>query len=368
MEELFLALLGEKYRVVSLRITGEDFYLKPLLLALFAAQMRSETFSVRYSFYAIKTLGARIVVTGNDNATSFYRLGKLLREIGVKSVSVQNARRFLDRDLPAAPSRLEDCHVDYLFCFGESIAQRYRPWVGSGQIIPHGSLKLNFLVDQELVAAQQARKDSDHDSTIAFVSEFHPRPEKGNQLFARDVRGNAISFDQYFDIDRRVLLALKDFCLEKGLKVKVLARWNFMGEESQYYEQLLGDALGAISQRKEWFSSYVEMSNSNFVITIDSTLGYEALAVGLKTICVSARAEEFETPSHRFGWPLQFETSGVCWMNTWNATEFQGKLEFARSSTHQEFSEKLEDRVKEVISFECDSGPFHRIIQEMMLG
>ena len=54
------------------------------------------------------------------------------------------------------------------------------------------------------------------------------------------------------------------------------------------------------------------------MVFIDSTLGYESMSRGNKTVCFSIRKEIINDYSYSFGWPKHFPPTGPIWTSVYS--------------------------------------------------
>ena len=79
---------------------------------------------------------------------------------------------------------------------------------------------------------------------------------------------------------------------------------------------MLGDvALEQVFIANENVDSYQICDQSEVVIGVDSSILYEALGRGKKTLFYSARVGDERFVSKRFGWPWHGDSEGPFWIN-----------------------------------------------------
>ena len=129
--------------------------------------------------------------------------------------------------------------------------------------------------------------------------------------------------EQYFHADVIVARACARFAAELGLDFVVLGkRPSGQPSEFAFYAELLSGMKWEYLPSTSQASSYEAISTDDIIVNIDSTLGYELFARGLRVVTVSARMQACghgDVPLLRFGYPLVTEPSGPFW--TSEATE-----------------------------------------------
>ena len=74
----------------------------------------------------------------------------------------------------------------------------------------------------------------------------------------------------------------------------------------------------------------VKSKNKNqlFVVSIDSTLGYEAFGRGNKTAIFGCRDDFLNTSDLKFGWPADLPNNGPFWTNDQDEMQFQRVMDY----------------------------------------
>ena len=186
-------------------------------------------------------------------------------------LSVQNALRYPDevRDIKLVPN---------YFCLGESTRNLFvKEGVPSKSIVAMGSLALGiFLSDQTIV--KERNKYS-----LVFVSSYRVSFEEKlpNGLHNRGVS----------EAHKLVFLHLLRYAEEKGIELCVIAKGKVRLEgehfdrEKNYFENLAqGRQFQFSSTVKDTYKSYQIAYGAKLLVTVDSTLGYEALSMGKKVL------------------------------------------------------------------------------------
>lgn len=328
---------------VVLSIRGEEVFFLPALIALFR-RTASESFTVRYSREVIRRIRPKVVITRTDNNADFYRIKRGLQNNPPVFAVVQNARRSLKGDLSQTPPE-PGMEVDLAFLFNRNLEIVFKPYAGKNcQMVSFGSLKLSLFADQ----LSERRPVPFSGQYICYVSDY--RDPELNQRFPWDVDrdGKAITYKQLFEVEHKLLAELKLFSEQSGLGILVARSRPEDSAEKRFFKKSLGDSMIAIVDKTRW-SSYELMAGAELVVTIDSTLGYESLAFGKKTLMCCARVEGYNFPEKRFGWPLEFDFFGPFWMNRWSAEHIQRSLRELSLQRESIFFETHADIIKEVM-------------------
>jgi surface carbohydrate biosynthesis protein len=115
--------------------------------------------------------------------------------------------------------------------------------------------------------------------------------------------------DLFYEKLSKVLQAQK-------IKVQIIgfeSELDLHAQEVKYFSKYFESASQSLNRRISSISSYELIKLSPVVMTDQSSLGYESLALGCKTGFMAA-APRFQK-THRFGKPLEFGEKGPFWTN-----------------------------------------------------
>ena len=78
---------------------------------------------------------------------------------------------------------------------------------------------------------------------------------------------------------------------------------------------------------------YSSLDRYKLAVFLSSTLGYESIARGNKSICFSGLRAQYVSNflnskkelGYNFGWPKKFSKSGICWSDKANYKDFEKK-------------------------------------------
>ena len=84
-----------------------------------------------------------------------------------------------------------------------------------------------------------------------------------------------------------------------------------MADEEKYFKKYLSNKSTYIKNNR--LKSIEIIDESNIIITINSTLGYEALARGKKVIFFNILPNSKTSNFTKFGWPLELNDEGLFW-------------------------------------------------------
>jgi surface carbohydrate biosynthesis protein len=245
-----------------------------------------------------------LVVSLFDNDLRFLELRS--RHPGIRTLFIQNGWRSYHADVFESLSSLslnrrQSLLVDYMLVFGRGVGREYLRYI-SGQAITIGSLKNNH-------CRRTAHPSMD---TLAFISQFN---EGGV-----NIHGKSVPHDVFFRrVDELVLSCLAEYARDRGKHLLVIPRFRDQtsGErvrEDAYYRTMLGSECRFLEPEGN-FPSYEAVDRAGVSVGIDTTLAYESIARGNRTVIFSIRSEMMKIKGLTFGWPADYPATGFFWTN-----------------------------------------------------
>ena len=273
-----------------------------------------------YCISYLRLAGARVVVTGIDSNATFYSLKHALPD--VRFVAVQNGIRgngspVKNGDLwtMLAESPHQPPTVDVVATFGQAHSRQYARHVRC-RTVEVGSSRSN------LIPVRTSRQQTTN-KRVGFISNFSGQPHAGvfpdgtASPTAMYLGTREVSAQEYFAADARVASLVADVCGSHGWDLHILGRRT---AEFRHEREFFANACGRLPH--EFFpktaeeSSYQHLDTCDLVVAVDSTLGYEMIARGTRTVFVAARALLLggeESRQFAFGFPGDFQPSGPFW-------------------------------------------------------
>lgn len=269
-----------------------------LLFSLFFIFQNKFNLKISYINSYIFLVRPKIVITFTDNDILFYKLKE--NNQNIKFISFQNGTRSISGDIFSIMDIKDKLSCDKIFVHNKYIADLYKHYIESETIIS-GSLINNFYT----------KKNKKKIFDITFISQFDSR-NNFNFLNRENLK---IQWEQYYSAEKKILEILKKISLEMGLLINICARFKERNkEEYNFYEKILKKNFTfSISSKNE--TQYDICDQSELVVFIDSTLGYENISRGNKTVGLSIRGEIINDKSFNFGWPKTMKPNGPSWIS-----------------------------------------------------
>jgi surface carbohydrate biosynthesis protein len=343
----------QRYEYAILNVRGETINLYCLLKCLFKKNFWTESSFETYVFCYINIVSPKLVVTFIDNDFRFYKIAANCPS--AKTLFIQNGRRAMLNDVFEKIQRREDFKVDYMLVAGEAIGKKYREFI-DGRVIPIGSLRNNQVENSSTV----------EEGKILFISSWSEKPKQGLP-FRTLIDGTTVSWDDYFNIEEKVLNFLDYWCAQNNKVLQVCARESgTLNGEEEYYAKRLGSCTWEFLTRHGNSSTYDYLSKSHIVVFIDSTVGYEALSRGKRTAGFVCRVIGKPHKSERFGWPADLPDSGSFWSSESSEKEFERIMDYLNSIGDREWAAECQGLIPQLMVFDEGNKRLKELLNELL--
>ena len=255
------------------------------IYVIFFCLMRLKCSYESYFKTYINFIKPKIVITLADNDIIFFKLKKNSK---ISFVVVQNGYRFPSeknffKDLKKNKGNLS---VDYFFLYNKFYSNLLSKYISFKPII-HGSIKNNNIL---------INKKNKID--ILFISQFDT---------------NKYHLQSYKVFTKKIFSFLNYYCKKKNIKIAILLSSfkfskNFLIEKN-FYDNLCNLSFKIFYKKKiyDFKTAYNYVDAANTILTIDSTLGYEALTRRKKVVFFHTRS--LDKIKRSFGWPKKFKNN-----------------------------------------------------------
>lgn len=280
----------DESKIEIIFIRGEKFN-----IPIFLKTLMTSGFSVKkyYENY-INSIDPDFCITFSDNNKLFYEL-KLKKKI--KKISIQNAwRNPQDDDLLKYKKKTDtNLYCDYFFAFNDLIGKKYLEVIDT-KVVTVGSFKSNSVFKE--------KKNKKFD--LLYISSFNH--EK------KIVSNTEMTVSTYHKNQPNLLKQIDSYAQNHEKNLFIYGKKeNFieMTYEKKYFKNYLSDKFKFIKNNR--LKSIEIIDDSSIIITINSTLGYEALARGKKVIFFNVLPNSKTSNFTKFGWPLDLKDEGLFW-------------------------------------------------------
>jgi len=312
------------------------------LLCIFDRDLSAQNYAVRY----IKIVEPKLIVTFIDNFPAFFQLKKQFPKI--QTMLIQNGIRSERGDLFGKlleELQLEGNHVDHMFVFGSAVGLIYNKYI-SGNIIPIGSFKNNLV-----------KLNGTKSRSIAYISTYRPGIS-GDFIVPDSAPDNPITYEQITVRRETTIIFIAEYCRANNLELIIVGKDEDFVAENLYYQKLLKDYSWTLKPRQSAMNSYGVIDNSEIVVFTSSTLGYEALARGIKTAALLIDAKLLDANALKFGWPVKVNDDGKFWTHQFDEKRFGEILDYLLTVSDADWDKIRSETIREIICYDENNSKF----------
>ena len=295
-----------------------------------------ESFKDNYKKNYIKFVSPKIVFTSIDNNPGFYNL----RNIYDKPfyVSVQNGMRdnsFYEQCRRYIKEKKKELKADHIFLFGSNEKKRFSKII-KAKIHCVGNIRNNSYPIQRIKKKKKIK-------FIMFVSAHHKQAYK--------------EAGYRFEEDKKLFNLLYKFCKKKGVQLGLCSKLN--SSQEIFFRNSFVKGNWVYYPRFNTRKTY-ELINKQQMIVFDwSTLGFEALAKGLK--CV-AFYKDFPLEGHYVKYPK----SGFFWTNSKNYNDLEKTLNRVILSSNKQWKKVVDKYSSELINYDANNIKSKKILNNLL--
>ena len=293
-----------------------------------------------FSYYRafLRWTKPRAVITMEDNNITFYATKALRPEC--KSIAIQNGIRHsmshsTDSSFATELTRVSKLGfgADIIGSLGGLGTQFY------SQALPKHSETRIIEVGNLINNATPISQSDAHDTMkrLVFISKYPNRgsgetdPTWDSEIL-QYIGEVGFTAEKYHAVEGVVARSCAEFAATEGLRFVVLGkRPAWQTGERRFFAKYLRDLEWEYLPSTTQSSSYESVRASDVIVNIDSTLGYEFFARGLRVAFVAARMSHSGHPEiveTNFGYPSVTEPCGAYWTNVASKSEIFRVLQY----------------------------------------
>lgn len=282
----------------------------------------------------------KIIISFIDNNYLFYKLKFFYPN--AKTIIIQNAWRSIKTDIfdNVSLKKLKSNkrnYCDFILSFNNKIGLMYKSFL-KGKVISVGSIRSNA----ELI--KKRRKIYNY----IYISIFRPhiflKPEDEVLLS---------SINKYFNEIKKKLYILGSSIV-------------YSEEEKNFYSKHLKNINFIFIPKTPERKTYQIIDSSKIILSLESTLAYEALSRGNKVIFFSLRTNEIPDNGENFGWPYKIRNNGRFWTTRLDKEIIKDKINYLEKLSDADFKKILNKNVKNLINYDFDNLILKKLIRQFV--
>ena len=342
-----------KYSVEIIPLRGEFVNIPCLLRTILKWQFWSGNPIQAHVDTFIEAVSPKVVITVIDNNANFYTIHSRFPDI--KTIFFQNGVRGGSSDALSTIAPSDKCHVDYMFVFSAAVGKMYQKYI-SGTYIAGGSLRNNAVKKSNEVS----------NCAVLFISQYRDKPEN-NLPFAIYNNGREIYWNEFYAAETETLNFLSKWCARNNRSLQIAAAsLDQQCDERDFYAARLTECSWDYIPRVNGYSSYKLVGTAEIVVSIDSTLGYESIALGKKTAVFSCRGTILNDKSRGFSWPAALPENGPFWTNEADEKQFQRIMDYLNTVDDEEWEQTRQLYASEIMEFDPGNKRFVALLDQLL--
>ena len=120
--------------------------------------------------------------------------------------------------------------------------------------------------------------------------------------------------------------------------------------------------IAKTKQRK----TYKIIDTSKIILSLESTLAYEALSRGTKVLFFSLRTNEIPSNGELFGWPYKKKLNGEFWTTRLDVQAIKEKISYLERLNNTKFKKILKKNTENFIIFDFDNLTLKSLINKLI--
>ncbi|WP_016754111.1 LA_1612 family putative O-antigen biosynthesis protein [Leptospira santarosai] len=340
-DNLFLYL--DKRYVSILDVRGESFNIYIFLKCLLTFRISKKYY---YAYY-INSVQPNVVITFIDNNWPFYSLKSMSRNI--TTVLVQNGWRVnMKEQFESEDSNVYK--VDYMFLFNRNIGRIYSKYL-KGKIIANGSFLNNY----------HSTSNNNKAKSVLFVSQYRP---KNQSTASFHINGRLVSYDEFYFAEDFLLNQLAVYCVQHGFQFEILASNSpDIEDQYQFFKKRIKDGNFSFLTKSKGQTGYEMIDQAQVIVGIDSTLVYESIARGNRTVFFTLRGSFDST--RKFTWPADYPDNGPFWTNKMDESEVERVMDYITQASDEEWEDTRLKYAKDLMEYDPGNSQFISLMKEL---
>jgi len=246
-------------------------------------------------------------------------------------------------------SNKKNLKCDYLFVWSEGMKNKLLNHI-KGNYIVTGSFANN---DGPKIEYKKLK------NKLIYVSQYRTFKKKKLTDTKKTIRDNfhgvRFSWDQFFKIELDLCDMLKNYCNINNIEFSIVGTSiNDQKSEKEFFSKRLGNiGWSYIKSSKNKRGIYLT-NKAKFIVTVDSTLGYECLARGQRVGFFSMRKKYIKSSYSKFGWTMNLNEEGPCWTTNNTQNDFKRVMNFLVKAKEKEWDRIRKNSLNDLMFY--DSG------------
>lgn len=300
---------------------------------------------LKFSFYEyvksyIYYTQPKIIISLIDNNKFVYKLKKIYPR--AKIVIIQNSWRSIKTDIFDYQSlkkliQEKENQCDFILSFNKKIGQKYKLFA-KGKIISIGSIRSN------LCPINNKKKKYGY----TYISIYRPHIKLKSE-------------------DEVLFSSINKYFYDKKKKLHILgSSILFANEEYNFYRKHFKNINFKFIPKTKKRKTYKIIDASKIILSLESTLAYEALSRGNKVLFFSLRTNEIPSNGELFGWPYKKKLNGEFWTTRLDTQAIKEKISYLEKLNNLKFKKLVKKNIKKFLIFDFNNLILKNLINKLI--
>ena len=313
------------------------------LIILFKNIINFKFKKIDYILSYIEQVDPKIVVTYNENYPQFY---KIANETSKKTLAIQRSMRSFNNDIF---QYLEDntkkngiLSATNFFCFNNQAKRIYEKYIKSNYEII-GCPISNFHLKKNLPKKKQGIYISMYKAKNKFIDhKFYP--------------GTSVDKDKFIASETKFIKFLSNYCKNNNLELNILGKLKVnQEEENNYFTEILKNENFNFIKNHNERPTFDLVDSAEFVIGCTSTLLYQSISRGNKTIFCGFIPDEHPFSTMFFGRLSNYPDIGSFWSNKFDFQDYKKILDRIRKISFEDWKKEIKKHNPEIFCYDINN-------------
>ncbi len=250
----------------------------------------------------------------------------------------------------------KELNSDYNFVWSEAMKELMSKHI-SGTYEVVGSLINN---DGPKFHENKAKKE------LLLVSQFRPlKKSESEDALNYNFHGIKFSWKQFHKANIDLAVLLKKFCKKNNLDFGIVGcRVHDSELEKFFFSNELGERGWKFISNSNSKKGIHLTANSKYIVTVDSTLGYECFSRGQRVCFFTIRSKYIGKKYNiYFGWPKYLDQEGPCWTSNNSPKDFERLMKSLIYESDNFWINLRKNLLKDIISFDEGNKKFKAFLK-----
>ncbi len=331
----------------TIAVWNEYFNLFIIMRCLFKFKFSFLDYCQEY----INVANPKLIISFLDNYDLIYKL----KTKSSKKIVIQNSYRYGSNFLDFNKKKINRKSIDHIFVYNKNIGNLFGKHLDA-KIHSIGSFLLNSL---NLQNTKQIKYKYLYISTYRKIT--------NDKLKISPFT----SYVEFQEQEKKLVKILFKYLLKKNQTLNILGGNKFsFNEEYSYFKDIIGNDKNwnFIKPEKRHYSFAYECVNlSEIILGIDSSLLYESIALGKKTIFFNCRVlDDYLRKNRYFGWPKKFSDEGTFWINSLSLESIEEKINNIEKLSDNDWNNIIENYKSYFINYDSNNKTFRNVVSKIL--